>query len=366
MTYNEILEELRGKLTGENYSENAEILKAEGEKYARAKNDDGIRAVGTLMLEIMPEEQVEEIKRLTHIDGERLDEIYKKIVALINEKNCVDAKPIAEKLYCKITEEYKEGENSKFVSTRNPFEDALLHNLFKPEKTINRTPFDFCTFISAYAFILVETGSTLEAIPVLEKAIEFNPVDCGPKFELAEVYKLLKNKKKLIEVTKDTLKVASSPVALARCYANMGYMCADMGEYDDAVVFYTVSSMVAPHPAIPYELRSIAQKFNKPIVKPEASQIEKTFAKYELICAPDPDVIKTASQLSATYLAKGDISNALNALKILYNLTKDEEIKQLILKYDPNAQQINRDGTPINTEGGTPNITRTVNENPEA
>lgn len=362
MSNNEILNGLREKLSGSSYEENAEILRAEGKKFAEKGNAEGVSAVGELMLEIMPEEQRAEITRLTHIDGERLDNYYKKIVELINGKKFIESKPLAEKLYYMITEEYREGETSKFVSLRNPFEDNLYQHLFKPGKTLNRTPFDFCTFITTYAYILVETGSPLDAIPILEKAMEYNPVDCGPKFELAEVYKLLKNKNKLIEITKETLKVASSPLAIARCYTNMGYMCTDIRELDDAVAFYTASVMLAPHPAVPYELRSIAQLKGEPIQKPSFDQIKEVFAKYDIEFGPDKEVISVAAQLSSNYMLKKDIPNALKSLKLLFNLTRDEEIKKIILKYEPDAQEVKADGTPIDNK---PNITRTVNENSE-
>ncbi|MBQ8297930.1 MAG: tetratricopeptide repeat protein [Ruminococcus sp.] len=362
MTYNEILENLKAKLTGSTYEENAAILRKEGEVYGKEGNYEGVRAVGEIMLEIMPESQREEITRLTHLDGERLDNYYNKIVKLINEKNCVDAKPLAEKLYYKITEEYRETETAKFVSLRNPFEDNLYQLLFKPEKTLNRAPFDFATYLTTYAYIIIETGSTLDAIPVLEKAIEYNPVDCGPKFELAEVYKVIQNKKKLLELTKETIRVASSPVALARCYANLGYMCTDIRELDDAVAFYCASVMLAPHPAIPRELQGIAQMKNAPIVQPSFEQIKKVFEKYGLEFGPDKDVISVAAQLSSHYLTNEDIPNAVKSLKLLYNLTQDEKVKEMILRYDPKAQTSRP--TAVKTED-RPNITRTVNENPE-
>lgn len=362
MSHNEILQELRGKLSGSSYEENSAILRAEGDKFAKDGNTDGVRAVGELMLEIMPEEQKTEIMRLTHLDGVRLDEYYKKIVELINSGKSVEAKPLAEKLYYKVTEEYKESDTARFVSLRNPFEDNLYQHLFKPEKTLNRTPFDFATYIASYGYILVETGSPLDAIPILEKAIEYNPVDCGPKFELAEVYKLLKNQKKLIELTKETLRVASSPVAIARCYANMGYICVETREFDDAVAFYTASVMLAPHPAIPHELRGIAQMQNKPVKKPSFDEIKEVFKKYDMEFGPDKEVIGVAALLSNHFLTIKDMPNALKSLKLLYNLTQDEEIKNIILKYEPDAQQVHADGSPVENR---PNITRTVNNAPE-
>lgn len=336
MTYDEILAQLRGKL-GDDQEQNYELLRKEAEKFAAEGNKDGFEAANVLMIENMPEDKRNEINRITHVDGVRLDKMYEQIAGLINDKKYVDAKSLAERLYKKITVEFKETDDIKYVSLRNPFEDNLYQLLFKPEKKLTRTPFDFSKYVTAYGYLLVETGSPLDAIPVLERAIEFNPVDSGPKFELAEVYKLLKNRRRLQEVTAETLKIASSPAAIARCYANMGYSLTDAQEYDDAAAFYVASVMMAPNPAIPMEMQHLADLKGSPIIRPEHDAVIEVLKKYDMDLGPNQDVIKVAAELSAYYLQNNDIPNALNAMKITYSLTLDERVKELILKYDTNT-----------------------------
>ena len=251
---------------------------------------------------------------------------------------------------------------ASFVSLRNPFEDNLYQLKYKTDKVLNRTPFDFGTFITTYGYLLVETGSPLDAIPVLEKAMEYNPLDCGPKFELAEVYKLLKNKRMTLETTRETLKVASSPVAIARCYANAGYALTDMGEYDDAFAFLTASVLFAPHPAIPYEMRDVVSRKGSPIKQPTREEMIEAMKKYNFEFGPNEDVVSVAAQLSATYLMDEDIPNALKALKMTYNLTRDEKVKEIILKYEPDAKTMAEEHA---RSGEGPKITQTVNETPE-
>lgn len=336
MAYNDIIKELRKKLT-DSREENDKMLKAEGEKYAKAGDFDGLKAVGELLMENMPEERRIEIERITHIDGMNLQEYYEKIVDLINQNKKVEALPLAEKLYKKIILEYAETEKAKFVSLRNPFEDNLCQLLFKQGKTLNRTPFDFAEYITTYGFLLVDTGATIEAIPVLEKASQYNPVDPGPKFELAEIYKIIRNKKKLFDVTRETLAIASSPVAIARCYANIGYVLAENHEFDDAAAFYIASVMFAPNPAIPLEMQHLADMKGSPIVRPSNEKIAEVMKKHNIEFGPDKNVIACAAQLSQHFLDKKDLPNALNALKITFNLTRDEQIKNLILRLDPNS-----------------------------
>lgn len=357
MEKDKIVEELRAKL-GDSPEENDKFLKAEGEKFAKEGNIEGVNAVGELLLELMPESKKNEIKHLTHIDGIRLDLYHQKIVDLLEDKKALQALPLAEKLYKKIILDYAPTETSKFVSLRNPFEDNLCQTLFKDDRVLNRTPFDFSAFITTYAFLLVETGSNIDAIPILEKAIEYNPVDVAPRFELCEVYKLIRNKRMVLEVTRDTLKIASSPVAIARCYANVGYTLMDYADFDDAGVFYTASMMFAPNPAIPLEMKHLTDLKGSTIIRPTQQQIINTMKKYDIEFGPSKTVIEVAAYLSSYYMTKKDIPNALNALKLTYNLTRDDNIKSLILKLDPNAAQVRPSGSgaaPVSNEKAAEN-----------
>jgi len=339
MSYNDIKAELEAKLTGTEEEKDA-FLRQEAAKYASEGNLDGFEAANELILENMPEAKRKEIIRITHVDGVRLDKLYLQITQLMKEKKTVEAKSLAERLYKKITVEFKETDTEKFVSLRNPFEDNLYQLLYKPEKTLRRAPFDFAQYLTSYAYLILDTGSPLDAIPILEKAIEFNPVDCGPKFELAEVYKLLKNRKRLLEITQETLHVASSPSAIARCYANMGYSLTDAMEYEDAAAFYVASVMMYPNAAIPYELQHLADLKGSPIIRPEKEQVIEVLKKYDMDLGPHQDVISVCAQLSAHYLQENDIPNALNAMKMTYILTLDENVKNLILKLDPTAKRM--------------------------
>lgn len=356
MSYNDILSELRAKL-GDSPEENDKLLRAEGERFAQEGNVDGVNAASQLMLENMPEARRKEIERLTHIDGERLDLLYDRINKLVNSHDLLAAKPLAAKLYKKITLDYAETDTEKFVSLRNPFEDELCQYFFKTDKKLNRAPFDFSSYLTTYAYILLDTGGTIDALPVLEKAISYNPVDVGPRFEMAEIYKITKNFKKLFEVTRDTLKICSSPVAIGRCYANIGYALTDMREYEDAAAFYVASVMFHPDPAIPYEMQHLADLKGSPLVRPSVEQARAAMEKHDIQYGPNPEVIELAARLGSHYIVEEDIPNALRALKIAYNLTLDENIKKIILKYEPLD--------PPSAAGDRSGITQTINRDTE-
>ena len=62
MAYNDILEELRAKL-GDDPDANEKLLKEQGENFAKEGNYDGLKAVGELLMDNMPEERRKEIDR---------------------------------------------------------------------------------------------------------------------------------------------------------------------------------------------------------------------------------------------------------------------------------------------------------------
>lgn len=335
MSANEIKKAIRKQLSGD-FEKDKQFLSDKSEEYVKENNEEGISAVIDLLAEIMPEEYQKSIMRIMYINGKRLDKVYADIVEIINSKqNLEKALELAEALYSKITEGFAETETSKFVSLRNTFEDNLYQIVFKPQKTLNRSPFDFARMISSYGYILVEYRELDKAEEVLKKAIEYNPVDCGPKFELTEIYKLRKDKDKIIELTKDTLKVASSPAAIARCYANMGYMCVDLKEYDDASVFYYASLIFYPHLGVNAELRNIVTITGQKIATPDRNKIDKVFEKYGLEYGADKTVTEISALLAQQCLMDNNIKDALIYLKILYGITNDPKIQDIILKYEP-------------------------------
>lgn len=335
MTSNEIKKSIRKQLTGD-FEKDKQFLSDKSEEYMKENDEEGISAVIDLLSEIMPEEYQKSIMRIMYINGKRLDKVYADIIEMLkNKQNLENALKLAEELYSKITEGFTESDTTKFVSLRNSFEDNLYQIVFKPEKTLNRTPFDFSRMITAYGYILVEYREFEKAVEVLKKAIEYNPVDCGPKFELAEIYKLQKDKDKIIEITKETLKVASSPATIARCYTNLGYMCVDLKEYDDAVAFYYASILFYPYSAVKAELRNISMITGQRLTPPDDDAVQKTFEKYGIPYGPDKTVIEVSALLSQQSLMNNNTKDALIYLKILYGLTNDQQIKDIILKYEP-------------------------------
>ena len=138
--------------------------------------------------------------------------------------------------------------------------------------------------------------------------------------------------KYLTSSVKEALLIASTPYALSRCYANLGYYCIEKKDYDSAVCFYYESLIYAPHPGVQGELMHIASITQKKIQPPIREEVVAAFEKYGLTPGADKDLLAVAAALGQEAIKRDDSNLARFYLIILYGLTRDEKVGELIEK----------------------------------
>lgn len=334
MTVEETLAKLRSNLTG-NTDDDMKYLEAEAVNFMNGKDKERLEIIDgitKIMYEIMPEEKKKVINDMMYVDGSRLDVLYNKAEELVKNKEIEAAYEITTKIYNKILAVYRETEESKYMCFRNPFEHQLYLNIYVVNKKLERAPFDLPKMMLLHAYILVEMRKPAEAAEVLNQAIRYNPVNVDVYFELAECYKVLCEPGKLLSSIKEALLIASTPYALSRCYANLGYYCIEKKDYDSAVCFYYESLIYAPHPGVQGELMHIASITRKKIQPPIREEVVAAFNKYGLTPGADKDLLAIAAALGQEAIKREDNNLARFYLIILYGLTRDEKVGDLIEK----------------------------------
>lgn len=338
---NDIIEEIKKNLTGDVVADST-YLNTEAIKYRRHENAEEIlKALSDLAFEILPEDRKQYLRDTMLIGDKRIDQVFNQANELFKERKLEEAAELMKKIEGKADAFYQTPDNQNLYSFRNRFDEYLFRELFKPEKEFGRTPFDLCMYLTAYGYILVEMNKGREAIPVLEKAIKFNPVNIGPRFELVETYKMLHEPAKQLYTIKDTLPIASTPEEIARCYCDLGYYCVEIKDYDSAVAFYYASLLYAPNDNVTGEIQHIAMMKGKRVDPPKKSDIEKAFAKYKLKEGPNPVVINMAYSLGE-YCVEHNAhpQESLYYYSIAYNLTRDEKIKEKLDKLVEQAKAL--------------------------
>ncbi len=333
MTKEEIQEQidaLRAQLSGD-LSKDILFLNQEAQRYAADRSKAGlVRAISELAVELFPEADKQFMKKTLYVGERRLDAIFAEASVLMQQKHYDKALVLTGQIYDKIKECFGETIEKRYFSFRNPFESNLYYSMYHPSKTLERAPFDFPKFLMAHAYNLIEERKLKEAIPVLEEAIRYNPVNPDPRFELAEVYKLTHEDEMLLAVIRETLPIAATPYALSRCYANMGYYCVEVRDYPRAICFYFESLIYAEHPGIIGELRHVSSLMGKKIEPPKRQEVLDAFAHYDMPNGADTNVLGIAHTLGEQSVEKNDWQMARFYWQIMADLTNNETYKELL------------------------------------
>lgn len=331
---NEIISSVRSRMTGD-LSEDMVLLDTEIRKLSKSEeNREVTEELFRMAQNLISPEQREYLQRTLYIGERRLNRVYAEAEKLMTKQEFKKAIVLTKQLYEHIKKEFPETEKERFFSFRNVLESNLYYQLYNPTKTLLQTPFDFSLYIGAYAYNLIELKQATEAISVLEEAIRYNPVNPDPRFELAEAYKLLSKPDDLLTAIKETLPVCTTKYALGRCYANMGYYCVDIKDYDSAVCFYYESMIFHDHPAIPGELIHIGQLTGKELAPPTREQVMDAFKKYDIPHGPCREMFHVVTSLAAQAQEQKKWDEAVFYMHLIYDLTNDpkaaEDLKHCI------------------------------------
>ncbi|MCR5718660.1 MAG: hypothetical protein K6F80_06485 [Oscillospiraceae bacterium] len=337
---NAILAAVREALTGD-VSADMVYLQDQVEKY---NEDDATKDVADEIVKIayglLTPEQNEYVQKTLYLGGKTLDRVYAEGEDALRAGQTAKAIDILKPLYEHILANFDETDALRFFSFRNLLESNLYHLLYHPTKKLMKTPYDFTLFIGAYAYALVEVRRLDEAIPVLKEAIRFNPVNPDVRFELAEIYKLTHDTDHLLETICDTLPIASSAYAIARCYANLGYWAVDLKDYKSGIAFYYESLLFADDPRVPAEIQHISMMMREPIVPPNRDMINAAFAKYNIFHGPGRELIHTANELAKQAQEGQRWEEAVYYLTVINSLTNDAEAKSALEKCIKEANQL--------------------------
>lgn len=333
----DMIEAIKAQFTGE-LSRDMQLLQAEVEKYSHQKGGAELaEKLLALANEMIPDEQREYLNRTIYIGDRRLDNIYAEAQRLMTNRETAKALALTKELYEHILEHFKETPETRFFSFRNLLESNLYYLLYHPTKHLIKAPFDLTLYIGAYAYNLVELRHLEEAVPVLEEAIRYNPVNPDPRFELAEVYKLLRRPDDLLTAIRETMPTCTTNYGIARCYANMGYYCVETGDFDNAVCFYVESAVFHDDPHIPAELRHIGQLTGKKIEPPTPEQIAAAFEKYDIPRGCCRDTFYVVSSLATQAMEKEKWDEAVYYMRLVFDLTHDpkaeEDLKHCIEEF---------------------------------
>ena len=183
-----------------------------------------------------------------------------------------------------------------------------------------------------YAYSLIENRKLDEAERALKTALKWNPVSAVIMSELSEIYKIKKDYENYLYWSKRIIKYAYSSKMLARGYRNIAFYYCDIEEYEKSAAIYHFSRNFEESKQVTSELFYISEKIGKLPEPSDIEYIEKLFESEDIQFGASDFVIVAAYQLAKSCMENDDSENALSFLYIVYDLTNDKEIYELIEK----------------------------------
>lgn len=338
MDFKEKIKEIFNGLSGDNEAD-IKYLKEQIEKHKDDENStEIIRALGRKIFELLPDDAKTEINQVIGNELATISSTIEEAKFRLSKNEPKKAEMLLKSVIDTVSLTFNDDEECGYFCFDNALEMTIFALSEKFQKTIRRPTYDFAEIYYMYAYSLIENRKLDEAESALKIALRWDPVSTVIMSELSEVYKQRKDYKNYLYWSKRVIEYASSSAMLARGYRNIAYYYCDIEEYEKSAAIYHFSRTFEDNKQVTSELFYIAEKIGKLPEPPKAEYIEELFKKEGIQLGASDFVLAAAYQLSKACMDNNDIENALDFLYIIYDLTNDEKIYELIEKLRSSQQ----------------------------
>jgi tetratricopeptide (TPR) repeat protein len=333
MDYTGIIQHLTQQLTGESRHDLSQ-LKAAMQAHADHPNAVEItRAIGRMIFNALPEDGKREFRRYFQ-NGEAARRIlFEMAHEKLREKDLDGAEKLIR--HCIPDENrFLEDGASIYLRFREPIQEIYYRWRFKPAKDLRVHPEVNPEAYLTYAYILVEKKDLNTALRILMQGLGHNPLDTDLLFEMGEIYKYRKDWDGYRKITERCFEYAHTSISLARAYRNLGYMLIEMKDWDGAICCYLMSRHFDPENNVSAgQLYYISQVTGSRIDETHYHEnLENMLESRRIQFGPCEEMVAAAYHMGNLCLGKNQVESALYFFCICLDLTRNEQIAELIAK----------------------------------
>lgn len=180
------------------------------------------------------------------------------------------------------------------------------------------------------AKILMERMHFADALELLEKAREWNPVDLDILWAVTECQKQLEQYDVLVETTKAIHPFIYTRADMAHYYRNLGFYYLEQYEPDPAMILYYYSNLFSHSKAADSEIAYLEKAMHKNCPEYTVEELERELKRLNIpsnVSETTMAILYRAGQLEWD---GGDRDAAEDCLRLLYELTGDKEIGKML------------------------------------
>ena len=332
-SYEAIIEEIHSGLTG-TAEDDIRYLQQKISEYEEHEDRDRIAGIcGQMIYGLLPEDLKEEFSSLNGAMRLGIDEYSAEAAQLLCDGNSEGAAKKLEEGIAVFEDSdlYHEKDGVPFYDFRKPMEEALFREEHGFEKRIKLIPEPVVGLYRMYAGILYERGEYEKALVHLEKALRYNPYHQKTSIEYADNLRELGRLEEFKDKITDTFTFAYEPEALGKCYRRLGWYFSEKEKWDPAAVCAILAGKYDDdNEVLKQEKEYIRNKAGDDFVIPQEDEFESIAAENGFPSEPDMYLTAIANTAAKEFEEIGNVAAAKYFYNILYDLTRDEEIRRKI------------------------------------
>jgi len=327
-----ILNSIKNGLTG-NYEEDMVILHNASEKY---KNDeestDILREIATMMFVILPDSEKNQLASRFEEMKNGVATDFAAVKDMINAGDFLKAKVTMEAILTAVEGSYEENEDSIYMSFNHIMEMYIYHFYYKPVKEVKTADIEYNIFYRTYGFILAHLEEYDGAIKAHENAMKWNPVDLDSILSLCEIYKHNNDLDNFLKTTKQAYKYCCTRATMARFYRNVAFYYVEKYKPEVARALYAYSNIYYQTENADKELEYIAKSTDSQTPEYDLATLQQILNENEVELGPDSTTIGIIYRVGQLMMEEGDIDKAKDCFSVVYDITQDVEVRELIEK----------------------------------
>lgn len=331
MELENILGNITAGLTGD-AAQDIAYLKQQMETYREHEYAQEItRACGRILYPLLPKENKAEFQSIMEREQMGMEATLEEIRFAIFRKEYKKAEQMLSTMVEKFEKNgmFCSDQVTEYHSFYEPFEEVLYRFLDRPKRKLRNLELPYAQIYHEYGALLLDLGRYDQAHMVLQKAMQWNPANAQIAFDYIDTHKKKADLEAYFNLTLKTFHYAFRREDVAHCYRNLGYYFVQKKAYQVAMGCYLMSmDFDTEDQTAPSELYYIQAVTKGTVAKPTQEEMENYSREYGFPMGADQIVVGMAWQMANKYLDSKKFDTAIYYLKIVYDLTGDEEVKR--------------------------------------
>ena len=256
---------------------------------------------------------------------------FEEIKKLVEKQNYEDAAELLEPFLDEIESSYQ-AQKGKAFSFNHILEVYEYEYFLKPTTPPEYTDINISAFYRFQGFVFMHLNLFTEAIEAYEKALSWNPVDLDAILQLVELYKRTGEPEKVKEYACLCYDFCCTRATLASFYRALAFYYLETKQPDIAIPLYIYSNIYYETKQANAELDFLEKALNKPINRYTIPELQSILKTNQIPIGPNADTLGIAYRVGQLELESGNIDNARDCFTMVYDLTLDAELKEILEK----------------------------------